>query len=85
MDINQLPKELQRLIVSFLTYPQIHTAKLIKNEINYYNKDHNWPLTKMYGKYYVCNILSFSVYYFDFMYDPFDYQRYYSNYSEETQ
>lgn len=78
MNLQILPNE---IISKIFLYLQCPTAKMIRNEINIYEKDHNWDLTKMYRLYYVKNILDFSVYYFDKLYDPFDYASYNSSLS----
>jgi hypothetical protein len=66
-----LPIDILRKILLFLQCP---ISKLIKDEIDIYEKDHNWVYTKMYKKYYIKNIMSFNCYYFDKMIDPFDYE-----------
>lgn len=74
--IENLPKE---IVSKILLYLQCPVSKLIKDEINIYENDHNYDYTKIYRKYYIKNILSFSNYYFDKRYDPFEYDSYHKN------
>ena len=61
--MEKLPLELINLIYSYVGIKP--EAKLIKNIIEIYNKDHNYDLTKIYHLYYIKNIMSFSDYFFD--------------------
>ena len=70
MNLSVLPNE---IINKILLYLQCPIARLIKNEIEIYETDHNYYYTKMYRMYYIKNILSFSSYLFDKCDDPFDY------------
>ena len=60
MMINRLPTEIMNMIFLYLENPE---AKLIKNEIKYYEKDHNWLGNT--GFYLVKSYMTFSEYYFD--------------------
>jgi len=80
MDLNLLPKEIMSKILLYLECP---IAKLIKNEIKYYEEDHNWGLTKTYRMYYVKNIFDFSNYYFDRLYEPYEYSSYFERKNDE--
>lgn len=80
MDLSILPKDILNIIFRYLQNPE---AKLIMNEIKNYDREHNWVLTKMYKKYYVKNIMSFSCYYFDKLVEPFDYETYQESLSYE--
>lgn len=81
MNLDNLPKEILSKILLYLECP---VSKLIKNEIYYYNEDHNWELSKSYRMYYVKNIMDFSVYYFDRLYDPESFSSYYQRLNDET-
>ena len=76
----QLPSELWMKIFLFLENP---TAKMIKNEISYYETDHNMDLTKIYRMFYVKSFMDFDVYYFDRLSDPISYNSYYTRKYEE--
>jgi hypothetical protein len=76
MNIQKLPPEIQHIILSYIGYPKVPTSKIIKDKIDIYYKDHNWEYTKMGRRYYVCNLLSFSEYYFDIIVNPYDYKSY---------
>jgi hypothetical protein len=80
MSLNDLPKEILSKILLYLECP---VAKLIKNEINYYNEDHNWEYTKMFKRYYVKNFMDFSVYYFDRLNEPESFKSYYDRMNDE--
>lgn len=71
--ISILPKDISKKILLYLECP---IGKLIKNEIEIYNNDHNDYFTKIYRMYYISNIMSFSYYYFDKLYDPYEYSSY---------
>jgi len=73
MDLRVLPKD---IIMGILLYLQCPVGKLIKDEMEIYNEDHNWVYTKMKRMFYVKNIMPFSYYYFDKLQDPFDYDSY---------
>ena len=60
-----LPIELQHMIWSYVGYPEIPSCQVIKDELRVYYNDHSRSLTKIYGKYFIHNIFSFSTYYFD--------------------
>lgn len=68
-----LPIDILRKILLYLQCP---VSKLIKDEINIYEEDHNWVYTKMYRMYYIKNIMPFYDYYFDKKLDPYDYKSY---------
>ena len=80
MMINRLPTEIMNMIFLYLENPE---AKLIKNEIKYYEKDHNWLGTKQTGFYLVKSFMSFSEYYFDVKNYPYDYDSYYEKYENK--
>jgi hypothetical protein len=71
MNLNILPKDLVSKIFLYLQCP---VSKLIKNEVEIYENDHNYMFTKIYRTYYIKNILTFSDYYFDKYNDPFEYE-----------
>jgi hypothetical protein len=73
MNLNILPKD---VISKILLYLECPNSKLIKDEIYYYENDHNWDYTKMYKRYFIKNIMSFSNYYFDRRNNPEDYLSY---------
>jgi hypothetical protein len=75
MMINRLPTEIMNMIFLYLENPE---AKLIKNEMKYYEKDHNWLGTKQTGFYLVKSYMTFSEYYFDVKNDLYAYDSYYS-------
>lgn len=80
VDINVIHFNLKRLplVISskILLYLQCPISKIIKEEIEYYETDHNWDYTKMYKRYYIKNIFDFSTYYFDQFADPTAYNNY---------
>jgi hypothetical protein len=57
-----LPIEIVNKIFLYLQSP---VAKIIKDEIEIYEEDHNWEYTKIYRYYLIKNIMSFDNYYFD--------------------
>ena len=71
--LSNLPMEIVGKIFLYLQCP---LAKLIKNEIETYENDHNWEYTQIYKKYYIKNILPFYCYYFDKKSDPYYYESY---------
>ena len=71
--IKQIPKELQKYIISYLSF-QTETAKLIQNISKYYEIDHSWPWTKSFRKYYIKNIIPFYIYVFDSKSEPEEYE-----------
>jgi len=73
---SKLPNE---IICKILLYLQCPIAKLIKDEIEIYEEDHNIDYTKMYKKYYIKNILPFYWYYFDKRDNPTEYESYLIN------
>jgi len=73
MDLTILPKDIINCIFLYLRCP---VGKLIKDEVEIYEIDHNWVYTKMRRCYYIKNIMPFSYYYFDKLQDPFDYDSY---------
>ena len=77
----KLPIELLNKILLYLQCP---IAKLIKNEIETYEIDHNWGYTKMYKYYYIKNIMTFYEYYFDKIFEPYDYESYTKTYKYIT-
>jgi len=81
MDLNILPKEIISKIFLYLECP---VAKLIKNELQIYETDHNWDYTKMYRLYYVKSFMDFSCYYFDKYMSPYDFKSYHDRFSEDT-
>jgi len=62
-----LPIEIVNKIFLYLQSP---VAKIIKDEIEIYEEDHNWEYTKIYRYYLIKNIMSFDNYYFDKRLDP---------------
>lgn len=79
MDIQKLPSEIQYIIFSYIEYPKVPTHKIIKDKIDIYHKDHNWLYTKTGKRYHICNLISFSEYYFDIRQNSFDYISYINN------
>jgi len=77
MMINRLPTEIMNMIFLYL---QNQEAKLIKNEINYYIRDHNSNYTRQTRFYLVKSFMSFSEYYFDQRNEPYDYESHYERY-----
>ena len=73
MLFKKLPVE---IVSKILLYLQCPVAKLIKDEIDIYEEDHNMYYTKIYRLYYIKNIMPFNCYYFDKMCDPYDYASY---------
>ena len=76
MNLSSLPDIIINKIFLYLQNPE---AKLIKDRVEVYEKDHNWGLTKYYRMYYIKNILSFSEYYFDYKNEPHEYDSYHIN------
>ena len=76
MSFSNLPVEILSKIFLYLRCP---VAKLIKDEIEIYEVDHNWSYTKTYRKYYIQNIMPFNYYYFDKMREP----QYYDSFLKE--
>ena len=74
--LSSLPIEIVGKIFLYLRCP---IAKIIKDEIEIYEDDHNWEYTKIYRMYYIKNILPFYCYYFDKKIDPY----YYGSYLKE--
>lgn len=72
--INRLPTEIMNMIFLYLQSPE---AKLIANEINYYETDHSYIGLRTTGYYLVKSYMSFSQYYFDVKYDPYEYDSHY--------
>jgi hypothetical protein len=70
MNMQDLPNEIIKMIFLYLQSPE---AKLIKDELNIYEKDHNQSYTKIVKFYYIKNIISFSDYYFDKLREPHEY------------
>jgi hypothetical protein len=71
LNVSQLPDELIRMIFLYLQAPE---AKMIRDQINLYNNDHNDYITKRTGYYFVKNVLPFNNYYFDKLMEPYGYQ-----------
>ena len=69
----KLPIEIVNKILLYLQSP---IAKIIKDEIEIYEEDHNWEYTKIYRYYLIKNIMSFDNYYFDKRLDPDLYKSY---------
>ncbi len=78
MNIQHLPDVLINMIFLYLQSPE---AKIIKDEINIYEKDHNQSYTNIVNFYYIKDILSFSDYYFDKIREPFDYKSWHIDYT----
>jgi hypothetical protein len=76
MDLHKLPSDLLRNILSYVEYPETPSCKVMKEEHNIYNLDHNWIYTKQAGYFYVHNFMSFPDYYFDKRNDPYEYHSY---------
>ena len=74
MKVNKLPIEIINMIFLYLENPE---ARVIKNEIKYYEKHHNWLGTKQTGLYLVKSFMSFSEYYFDVRNNPYEYDSHY--------
>lgn len=72
--IYNLPDEIINMIFLYMINPE---AEIIKKEVRYYLNDHNSEYTKRTKTYYVHKFLSFSKYYFDIRFDPYDYDSYY--------
>ena len=70
MLVLNLPIEIVSKIFLYLQCP---VAKLVKNEIEMYEEDHNYDYTRIYKKYYIKNIMPFYDYYFDRISDPRNY------------
>lgn len=84
MMIYRLPIEIMNMIFLYLQNPE---AKLIKNEIKFYEKDHCQFYTKQTGLYLVKSFMTFSDYYFDVKINSYEYDSYYSrkdNYFDEN-
>ena len=73
MSFSKLPIE---LVSKILLYLQTPVAKLIKDEIEIYEEDHNMYYTKIYRLFYIKNIMPFNCYYFDKKFDPSEYDSY---------
>jgi hypothetical protein len=73
ISLSNLPSDLQRNILSYIEYPKTPSCKAIIQEISIYNWDNNWIYTKQANMYLICNIMSFSEYYFDKREYPYDY------------
>lgn len=73
MSFSRLPIE---IVSKVLLYLQTPVAKLIKDEIEIYEEDHNMDYTRIYKKYYIKNIMPFYCYYFDKRFDPSEYNSY---------
>ena len=71
--LSKLPAEIVSQIFLYLRCP---IAKLIKDEIDIYEEDHNMYYTKIYRLYYIKNIMPFNCYYFDKRFDPSEYNSY---------
>ena len=74
MNNNRLPTKIINTIFLYLENP---VAKLIKNEIKYYENDHNSLGTKQTGFYLVKSYMTFSEYYFDVKHDVYTYDSHY--------
>ena len=72
--LSSLPIEIVGKIFLYLRCP---IAKIIKDEIEIYEEDHNMYYTKIYRLYYIKNIMPFNCYYFDKRFDPYEYDSYY--------
>ena len=81
MNIQYLPDVLINMIFLYLQSPE---AKLIKDEIQIYENDHNPYYSKRARYYYVKNFMSFSNYYFDKLYEPFDYESWHREYASKN-
>ena len=73
MSFSKLPID---IVSKILLYLQTPVAKLIKDEIEIYEEDHNMYYTKIYRLYYIKNIMPFNCYYFDKRFDPCEYNSY---------
>ncbi len=70
-NLNFLPIELRKIIMSFISYEDFisNETKLIKNVISVYNIDHDPDFTKQAKLYYIKNIISFKNYVFKTLYE----------------
>ena len=77
--INKLPKDIFLIVLKYIGYPRVPINYLIKEELYMYNIDHSIYHSMMTKKYFICNILSFSEYYFDKFKNPSGYLRKYED------
>lgn len=78
LPFDKLPDEIVRMIFLYLQSPE---AKMISDELNIYEQDHNYYITNQTGYYLVKSVMSFSNYCFDRFNNPFDYDSYYDNFN----
>lgn len=50
------------------------SSACIRRVINVYNQDHHWEETKIYKRYYIKDIMSFSSYYFATRDEPYNFK-----------
>lgn len=74
--VSNLPQEIINNILSY-SYEIHPLAKLMKNELKYYENDHNYDLTRHFKLFYCKSYYSFYEYYFIRMENPYDYDSYY--------
>ena len=76
LPFNKLPDEIIKMVFLYLQSPE---AKMISDEVNIYEQDHNYYITKQSGYYLVKSVMSFSDYYFDRLREPYEYDSLYKH------